>query len=259
MSNTPEAKQDGCAFITGGGSGIGAAAARRLAAGGRPVALAGRSPEALEKVAEEIRGAGGRAMGLPCDVRDLPSIQDAVEQATGEHGAITTLVASAGVMPIGPMHSADPADWKRMIDVNILGVLHAIHAVLPGMRTSGRGHILVIGSVAGRHLFPDATVYCATKTALHVISEGLRSELARAARDDGNRIRVSLVAPGAVDTALPSTIADQESRAATEAWYAGMEGILQADDVAEAILWAIDAPDHVSVNEVMVRPTSMVR
>ena len=162
-------------------------------------------------------------------------------------------------MPIGPMDSADPADWKRMLDVNVLGVLHSIHAVLPGMRSCGEGHIIVVGSVAGRQLFPDATVYCATKSALHVICEGLRTELARSARDDGNRIRVSLVAPGAVDTSLPSTIADSDSRAATEAWYAGMKGILQADDVAEAIRWAFDAPEHISVNEVMVRPTAMVR
>jgi len=259
MSNMAEGNQGGCVFITGAGSGIGAAAARTLAAGGRPIALSGRSPEPLKEVAGEIRKAGGRAMDLPCDVRDLSALKAAVDQATREHGTVTALVASAGVMPIGPMHSADPADWKQMLDVNVLGVLHAIHAVLPGMRSSGEGHIIIVGSVAGRHLFPDATVYCATKSALHVICEGLRAELARSARDDGNRIRVSLVAPGAVDTALPATIADTDSRAATEAWYAGMDGILQADDVAEAIRWAIDAPGHVSVNEVMVRPTAMVR
>ncbi len=259
MSNKAEGNQGGCVFITGAGSGIGAAAARTLAAGGRPIALAGRSSEPLKDVAGEIRKAGGHAMELPCDVRDLPALQAAVDDASRKHGTVTALVASAGVMPIGPMHSADPADWKQMLDVNVLGVLHAIHAVLPGMLSCGEGHIIIVGSVAGRHLFPDATVYCATKTALHVISEGLRTELARSARDDGNRIRVSLVAPGAVDTALPATIADVDSRAATEAWYAGLEGILQADDVAEAIRWAIDAPGHVSVNEVMVRPTAMVR
>ena len=116
-----------------------------------------------------------------------------------------------------------------------------------------------IGSVAGHTLFPDATVYCASKSALHGISEGLRAELAIRRREDGNRIRVSLVAPGAVDTALPETIAHEASRDATRAWYRKMDGILQPEDVAETVRWAMEAPEHVSINELTIRPTEMVR
>jgi NADP-dependent 3-hydroxy acid dehydrogenase YdfG len=127
------------------------------------------------------------------------------------------------------------------------------------MLDHGRGHVLNIGSVAGHALFPDATVYCASKSAVHVLSDGLRSELARRRRDDGNRIRVSEIAPGAVDTELPATIAHKETRQATTTWYERMEDILRPEDVAEAIRWAIEAPEHISINQIVVRPTEMVR
>ena len=259
MAGTSTEQHSGCVLVTGAGSGIGAAVAKSLAATGRPIALAGRRPEPLAAVAADIIEAGGRAIDLPCDVRDQTQMHSVTEQAIARFGGIGGLVAAAGTMPVAPMTEADPVDWKRMLDVNVLGVLHAIHAVLPSMLEHGRGHIVLLGSVAGRSLFPDATVYCATKSAVHVIAEGLRSELVRRRRADDNRIRVTLLAPGAVDTPLPETIADDEARAATTAWYAGMEGILQADDVAETARWVMDAPEHVSINEVVVRPTSMAR
>ena len=259
MAGTPTDQHSGCVLVTGAGSGIGAAVAKALAATGRPIALTGRRPEALAATAADIIEAGGRAIDLPCDVRDQPQLHSVAKQAVDRFGGISGLVAAAGTMPVAPMTEADPDDWKRMLDVNVLGVLHAIHAVLPSMLEHGRGHIVLIGSVAGRSLFPDATVYCATKSAVHVIAEGLRSELVRRRRADDNRIRVTLLAPGAVDTPLPETIADDDARTATTDWYAGMEGILQAEDVAESARWAMDAPDHVSINEVVIRPTSMGR
>lgn len=251
--------QHGCIAITGAGSGIGAATASVLAGSGRPVLLAGRRLDALEAVEASIRDAGGDAMAIECDVRDEAAVRAAIAAGIDRFGGIGGLVNAAGVMPVAPMPEADPADWRRIMEVNVLGSLHAIAAVLPNMLGHGHGHIVSIGSVAGHTLFPDATVYCASKSALHVISEGLRAELAIRRREDGNRIRVSLVAPGAVDTALPETIAHEPSRDATRAWYRKMEGILQPEDVAETVRWAMDAPEHVSINELTVRPTEMVR
>jgi len=251
--------EHGCVAITGAGSGIGAETARVLAAAGRPILLAGRRREALDAVAATIENAGGRSLAIACDVRDEQAVRDAIEAGINHFGSVHALVNAAGVMPIGPLPEADPSDWKQILDVNVLGSLHAIAAVLPGMLERGTGHIITIGSVAGHTLFPDATVYCASKSALHVISEGLRAELAHRRRDDGNRIRVSLVAPGAVDTPLPDTITHAPSREATRAWYQRMEGILKPADVAETIRWTMDAPEHVSINEITVRPTEMVR
>ena len=251
--------QHGCVAVTGAGSGIGAATAGVLAASGRPVLLAGRRLDALEAVEASIREAGGEAASVECDVRDEVAVRTAIAAGIDRFGGIGGLVNAAGVMPVAPMPEADPADWRRIMEVNVLGSLHAIAAVLPDMLGRGRGHIVSIGSVAGHTLFPDATVYCASKSALHVISEGLRAELAIRRREDDNRIRVTLVAPGAVDTALPETIAHEPSRDATRAWYRKMEGILQPDDVAETVRWAMDAPEHVSINELTVRPTEMVR
>ena len=259
MAGTSTEQHSGCVLVTGAGSGIGAATAERLAGTGRPIALLGRRSEALSTIARTIIESGGRAIDLPCDVRDQAQVQDAANRALDRFGRIEGLIAAAGTMPVAPMTSADPADWKTMLDVNVLGVLHGIHAVLPAMLEHGRGHVVLLGSVAGRSLFPDATVYCATKSAVHVIAEGLRSELVRRRRDDDNRVRVTLLAPGAVDTPLPDTIADDDARAATTSWYGGMDGILQAEDVAEAVRWAMDAPEHVSINEVVIRPTAMAR
>ena len=249
----------GCIVITGAGSGIGAATASMLAESGRPVLLTGRRRETLDPVGDAIGQAGGEAMVFECDVSDEEAVQAAVQAGCERFGGIAGLVNAAGVMPVAPMPEADPADWRRIMNVNVLGSLYAIAAVLPKMLERGRGHIVSIGSVAGHTLFPDATVYCASKSALHVISEGLRAELAIRRREDGNRIRVSLIAPGAVDTALPETIAHPPSRKATQAWYRKMEGILKPEDIAATIRWAMDAPEHVSINELTVRPTEMVR
>ena len=259
MTESLKENSSGCVLVTGAGSGIGAATATALAASGRPVALAGRRLEPLNGVMAAITESGGHALSIPCDTRDQSQMQDAAQHAIATLGPVDILVAAAGVMPVGPMCSADPEDWRDMLETNILGVLHAVHAVLPNMLEQGTGHVVLLGSVAGRTLFPDATVYCATKSAVHVIAEGLRGELTRRRREDGNRIRVTLIAPGAVDTPLPNTISDDQSRAATTAWYEHMDGILTPEDVAETIKWAIEAPEHVSVNEVVVRPSAMTR
>ncbi|MAB82352.1 MAG: oxidoreductase [Phycisphaerae bacterium] len=251
--------QQGCVAVTGAGSGIGAATARVLARSGRAVLLLGRRVDALEQVADEIEQEGGRSLAASCDVADEHATRTAIDRGIERFGGVEGLVNAAGTMPVAPIPEADPADWRRILEVNVLGSLHAVAAVLPGMLERGTGHILSIGSVAGHTLFPDATVYCASKSALHVVSEGLRAELARRQREDGNRIRVTLIAPGAVDTALPETIAHEPSREATRTWYERMNGILQPSDIAETVRWAMDAPEHVSVNEITVRPTEMVR
>jgi NADP-dependent 3-hydroxy acid dehydrogenase YdfG len=143
--------------------------------------------------------------------------------------------------------------------VNLKGALYGIAAVLPVMLAQKTGHIVNVSSVAGRKVIPGGAVYCGTKHALHAISEGLRSELAEQAAKDGNTIRVTIIAPGVVQTELPQSITDEAARSATASYYSSMRGALQSEDIAEAIVYALEAPPHVGINELLIRPTAQVR
>jgi NADP-dependent 3-hydroxy acid dehydrogenase YdfG len=241
-------------IVTGAGSGIGRATAVAAARAGARVILAGRRAEPLAEAADVINGNGGTAVAFPCDVTARDEIESMVQQTAETWGQVDVLVSNAGVMPVAPMADCRIDDWDHVIDVNLKGLLYGIGAVLPVMLGRGRGHFVNVSSIAGRMLFPGATVYCGTKHAVHAISEGLRAELADLARADGNRIRVTILAPGVVETDLLESITDPDARAGTRGWYDTFKQPLMPEDAADAILYALTAPPHVNVNEVVVRP-----
>ena len=241
-------------IVTGAGSGIGRAAATAAAQDGARVVLAGRRVDPIAEAVEVIEAAGGTAIAVPCDVTSRDDVESMVQQTAETWGRVDVLISNAGVMPLAPLAECRIDDWEHVIDVNLKGLLYGIGAVLPMMLDRGRGHFVNLSSIAGRILFPGAAVYCGTKHAVHAISEGLRSELADRAREDGNRIRVTLLAPGVVETDLLDSVTSSTARSATRAWYDTFDHPLLPEDVADAILFALNAPPHVNVNEVIVRP-----
>jgi len=237
------------AVITGASSGIGEATARLLAAEGARVALGARRIERLETLRSEIESTGGEALVRTTDVTRREDVEALVAATLDAWGQVDALVNNAGIMPLSFIRNLHVEEWERMVDVNIKGVLYGVAAVLPDMRRRGAGHILNVSSVAGRRVFPTGAVYCGTKFAVSAISEGLRGELTAS---DG--IRVTSIEPGAVATELPHSITDPEVAEASSE-YADMR-MLDADDIARAILYAMSQPDHVDVAQVLVMPTA---
>ncbi|RDG35206.1 SDR family oxidoreductase [Streptomyces corynorhini] len=232
--------------VTGASSGIGAAAARRLARDGHRVLLGARRTDRLERLAEEIARDGGLAVFRPLDVTDGADVRAFVEAAREEFGRLDVLVNNAGVMPLSPLEATRTDEWDRMIDVNVRGVLHGVAAALPVMRRQGGGHIVNIASVGAYEVSPTAAVYCATKFAVRALSEGLRQESA-------GDIRVTLVSPGVTESELADSIADPVAREAMRAYRAVA---LPAEAVADAIAYAVAQPAWVDVNEIVVRPAA---
>ncbi|KMO96878.1 SDR family oxidoreductase [Streptomyces roseus] len=232
--------------ITGASSGIGEAAARRLAADGHPLLLGARRTERLEALAREINAAGGTAAFRRLDVTDAADVRAFVAAASERYGRLDVMVNNAGVMPLSPLDALAVDEWDLMIDVNVRGVLHGIAAALPVMRAQGAGQIVNIASVGAYEVSPTAAVYCATKFAVRAISEGLRQE------SDG-RVRVTLVSPGVTESELADHISDPVAREAMKAYRAVA---LPAASVAEAIAYAVSQPPEVDVNEIVVRPAA---
>ncbi|MCS4502723.1 putative oxidoreductase [wastewater metagenome] len=236
-------------WITGASSGIGEATAHRLSRAGATVFLSARRTDRLNALERAIREAGGTAYVLPMDITDREDTLR-VGREIEDLGGASALINNAGVMPLSPLISGRIDEWERMIDVNLRGALYAIHAVLPGMADRGHGHVVNISSVAARVTFPSAAVYSATKAGLSAVSEGLRREGIR------HNIRVTDIQPGAVDTDLPEGIAhDKVREAVRDNLYAPGSPILRPADIASAIHYALTQPDHVDVNEILVRPT----
>ncbi|MDP8978620.1 MAG: SDR family oxidoreductase [Actinomycetota bacterium] len=219
--------------------------ARALADHGVVLALAARRPGALKEV---LTGLGGGAGGVavPTDVTDRTQVEALLERAEAELGPVDILVNCAGVMYYTLMRNLHEEHWRRTVDVNCLGLLHCVGAVLPGMLDRGRGHILTISSDAGRTVFPGLAVYSGTKFFVEAVSRGLRLETA------GTGLRVTTVQPGNVATDLAARSHDDEALAA----YGGPSGarVLDPDDVAAAVVYALAQPAHVAVNEVLVEP-----
>ena len=239
--------------ITGASSGIGAATAELLASEGAAVAVGARREERLTELVERISGAGGRAEAIPVDVADESSARAFVEGAAERLGGLDGLVNNAGVMLLGPIDGADTGDWRRMVDVNLLGLLYCTHAALPILREGGGGDIVNISSVAGRVASAGSGVYNLTKWGVGAFSEALRQETGWA------QIRVTIVEPGFVDTELQG---HNEIPAVVEAIDRMREQIgkiLEAGDIANAIHYALAQPQHVSINEILVRPTGQPR
>jgi NADP-dependent 3-hydroxy acid dehydrogenase YdfG len=240
------AKLDGkVAVVTGASSGIGEATVRALAAEGAAVVAGARRKERLDGLVEEV---GRKAIAIECDVTDESQAHNLVQRAVEEYGRIDILVNNAGVMLLSTVGKGISDQWRQMFEVNVMGLLYATDAAIGHMKEQGSGHLVNISSVAGRKVTRDSSgVYAGTKHAVNAISEGLRQELLE------NNVRVTIVGPGAVDTELPDHITDEEARE-------GLSGLLklerlQAEDIADAIVYAVTQPERVSVNEILIRPT----
>jgi NADP-dependent 3-hydroxy acid dehydrogenase YdfG len=238
------------AVVTGASSGIGEATVRALSGAGASVALGARRTDRLQALADSL---DGPALVRAVDVSDEEQARAFVEAANQELGGLHILVNNAGVMLLGPVADADTDEWRRMITVNLLGLLYCTHAALPLIERSGGGDIVNVSSVAGRRADAGAAVYNMTKFGVHAFSEALRQEALHAG------IRVTTVAPGFVDTELQAHNTNPLVRRATERAREQIGQVLRADDIAEAILHAVTRPPHVCVNEVVVRPTGQAR
>jgi len=238
-------RQSKVVLITGASSGIGEATARLLAAQGHRVYVGARRTDRLETLVQEIRANGGTAAFRALDVTSAENMRDFVRGAEAAYGQVDVIVNNAGVMPLSPLNSLKVDEWDRMIDVNIRGVLHGIAAVLPGMERQGHGQVINVSSIGGLAVSPTAAVYCATKFAVRAISDGLRQET--------DKIRVTVVCPGVVESELADTITDDTARVAMQSFR---RVALHPDAIARAIAYAIEQPDDVDVSEVVVRPTA---
>ena len=245
MGETPLA--DRVALVTGASSGIGRATARALAGAGARVGLAARRVERLEELAEEIGQSGGEALALPTDVTDYAQAEAMVRRAEEAFSRVDVLVNVAGVMLPAPIAEADPADWRRMVEVNLMGVLHATRAALPGMLRRGTGHIVNVSSTSGRTHQPLFSVYAATKHGLGAFTNILRKGVSP------NRVRVTLFEPGPTESELGSHADPELMKVLMDSM--GSVEFLKAEDVAQGILWTLAQPDRINVNEVLFRPT----
>ena len=247
-------KLDGkVAIVTGASSGIGEATAESLAGEGAAVALVARRGDRLAGLAERIEGAGGRAMPLEADVTDHGKVEALIGQVAGDLGGLHILINNAGVMLLGPVDGADISEWKRMVEVNMLGLLYCTREAMPAMRDSGGGHIVNISSVAGRTANLGSAVYNLTKWGVTGFSEALRQEALH------SKIRVTCVEPGLVDTELQGHNTNPAVVDAIDKMKEQTGDMLQAADIAEAIRYAVTQPDHVNVNEILIRPTGQQR
>jgi NADP-dependent 3-hydroxy acid dehydrogenase YdfG len=234
--------------VTGASSGIGEATALACARAGAAVALGARRAERIEALAAQIEAEGGRAIAVPTDVADEASANAFVQRADAELGRLDVLVNNAGVMLLGPIEGAPTEEWRRMIDVNVLGLLYCTHAALPIMRAQGGGHVVNMSSVGGRVVGRYSGVYSLTKFGVGALSEVLRQECM-----DAN-IRVTLVEPGRVETELRTHVREEVLKSIA----GGFSGVtpLAAGEIADAVVWAISQPPNVSVSEVLIRPST---
>ena len=236
------------AVVTGASSGIGEATAEALAAEGAAVVVAARREDRLADLVERIRGDGGRVLAAVCDVSDESQAHGLVQKAVEEFGTVDILVNNAGVMLLSSVGKGLSEEWRRMFDVNVMGLLYATDAAIEAMRRQGGGHLVNISSLAGRKVTRESSgVYAGSKFAVGAISEGLRQELLQ------DNIRVTIVEPGAVETELPNHITDEDARES----LGGLVHLekLQAEDIANAIVYAVTQPGRVCVNEILIRPT----
>jgi NADP-dependent 3-hydroxy acid dehydrogenase YdfG len=244
------------AIITGASSGIGNATSLALSKAGIRIAVGARRTERLQELQKKIindkNNDRGEIFIQKLDVTSKSDCDSFVDAAVRKWGKVDILINNAGLMPLSYFKNRKVEEWEQMIDVNIKGVLYCTSAVIPYMLDKKSGHIVNISSVAGRIVFAGGSVYCATKHAITAFSEGLRKELS-----PKYNIRVTCIEPGAVSSELLESITDESMSGFIQATK-NME-TLQSDDIANAILYAIQAPNHVNVNEILIRPTAQER
>lgn len=244
--------KDKVAIVTGASSGIGYATAMALSKAGAKVAIGARRTDKLAKLEEEIKQNGGEVFSQKLDVTQKSECDSFVDAVLKKWGSVDILVNNAGLMPLSFIKNLKVDEWDQMIDVNIKGVLYCTAAVISHMKEKKSGHIVNLSSVAGRIVFPSGSVYCATKHAVTALSEGLRQEFSTR-----TNIRVTCIEPGVVATELTNTITDESLQSFVE--NSKKMQSLHADDIANAILYAVESPAHVNVNEILVRPTTQER
>ncbi|WP_315546902.1 SDR family NAD(P)-dependent oxidoreductase [Prevotella koreensis] len=236
------------ALITGATSGIGQACARRFAKNGYAVIITGRNERKLSNLKKELEEAGTMVLSLIFDVRESDKAEAAISSLPEEWKAIDVLVNNAGLaLGLDKEYEGDPTDWNTMIDTNIKGLLTMTRLVVPGMVARNKGHVVNIGSVAGDAAYANGNVYCATKAAVKLITDGLRIDVADTA------VRVTNVKPGLVETNF-SNVRFHGDNARAENVYKGIKP-LTGDDIADVVLYAANAPDHVQIAEVLVLAT----
>lgn len=234
--------------ITGATSGIGEATARLLSAAGAYVVLGARRLDKLTALADEITAAGGKAEVVQTDVSNRQDVEALVGKAVEVFGRIDVLINNAGIMPNSRLDQPQVDDWERAIDINLKGTLYGIAAALPFMKQQKSGHVINVSSTSGHRVRPTSAVYSATKFAVRAISEGLRMEMTP------YNIRSTIISPGPVDTDLPSSVTDPAVAVQVRKIH---EIAISVETLAETIAFAINQPETVDINEIVVRPTAM--
>lgn len=234
--------------VTGASSGLGEDVTNYLHKCGAKLIIGARRQERLDKIAEKLSLPAGAA--VKTDVTDFKQVQHLVDQAISLYGRIDVLINNAGIMPLSMLEKGDIKDWDQIIDVNIKGVLYGIAAALPYMKKQKSGQIINVASVAGHRVLPGSTVYSASKSAVRVISEGLRKEV------KPYHLRTTIISPGAVKTELPESITDQGKSLKTREFY--KETAVEASSFSRCVAFAIRQPDDIDVNEILYRPTKEV-
>lgn len=235
----------------GASSGIGEATTRKLAQEGAKLVIAARREERLKALVESLPS--NEILYKVADVTNRDEVKGVIDLAVKKYGRVDVLYNNAGIMPTAPLSETRFDEWKQMLDINIMGVLNGIAAVLPIMKKQESGHIIATDSVAGHVVYPNSAVYCGTKFAVRAIMEGLRQE------ERENNIRSTIISPGLVDTELYKTINEPNNRERVKT-NAKIEGLgLKASDVADAVAYAIGTPESVAISEIFIRPTKQVR
>ena len=245
----PASLSNRVALVTGASSGFGEATALALAGAGARVAICARRRDRLEALAGRI---GGDVLVIEADLSKEAEAVRAVRETEARFGRLDILVNNAGVMYLGPVETADLAKWRHMFDLNVMGLMAATQAAIPGMKARRDGHIVNVSSTAGRISNANAAGYSGTKFAVNAFSEGLRKEVYK------DNIRVTVIEPGAAATELRDHIPDAVAQKAVSDWAESMRQ-LQSEDIANAILFAVSQPDHVNINEILMRPTDQER
>jgi NADP-dependent 3-hydroxy acid dehydrogenase YdfG len=244
MNNNIEEK---VVVITGASSGLGEATARHLSAQGATVVLGARRFDRIKSLADELTSKGSKALAIETDVMQVDQVKRLVDTAVQTYGRIDVMINNAGLMPHSPLERLKIDDWNRMIDVNIKGVLYGIAAALPYMKQQKAGQFIFVSSVAGHKVRPGSAVYAATKSAVLVLSEGLRQEV------KPYNIRTTVISPGALATELPNSITEPDIAENIRKFV--QEIALPAESFARAVAFAMSQPDEMDVNEILFRPT----
>ncbi len=236
------------ALITGGGTGIGEAAALAIAAAGAKVAITGRRKERLDAVVAEIEQAGRSALAIQSDASKEFDAFAAVEQCVAAFGRLDVLINSAGVNEAGGIQSLDLDGWRKVIDINLYGTIYTTAAAVPHLKAAGGGDIINISSTAGRRAAGLFGSYATSKHGVNGFTESIRQELG------GENIRVSVIEPGATETEIASSVSDPKWAAMMQA-HVSKEGAMQASDIADAILFILSLPRRANVSQILIRPT----